>query len=638
VANCPEDGSALDALQGYPPIGSTFADRYEITSLLGYGGMSIVYKARHKHMDRTVAIKVLHPDLINDPVALERFQQESKAAASLTHPNVVTVYDFGCSQGQAFFVMDCLEGTTLEDLLDKGVYIPVERAINIFRQICDGLESAHKKGIIHRDLKPPNIALIPQEDGSDLVKILDFGVAKLLPKSDQQALRLTQTGEIFGSPLYMSPEQCLGKKLDGRSDIYALGCLMYEVLTGVQVVIADSFLEALNKHVGEQPKPFKEVAPHRVIPPAIEELVFKSLAKDPDQRFQTVGEVRDALTRIVAAPCPDQGSMGQTTKQLTGSLGALRVRPITINLKTDSKALTWFSVVSGGILIAFFAFISLWSGPAEDNGTPLNKLTWQVTTSFAESCANNKHYELALKSLGFAKSLAEKFGDNHARLLTTLSLECRILRESRQFGELQKVNERISALKADRIESEYAKTMDYLNGLTDKKNSLDKGIEAVNVEASMEKVLRTSEDLASIGKFNEQESLLRKCKRVFKDLNIQDDEMIAKVNWQLADCLFRQQHTLEIRSQLIEALELCRKSKNEGQTIQALLKLGIFDKDQSDFARARVELDDAVVMSRKQPDRQLRADCLNAYADYFHQLHQEEKAKNLFAEANSLER
>lgn len=638
LANCPEDGTALIALQGYPPIGSTFADRYEITSLLGYGGMSIVYKARHKHMDRIVAIKVLHPDLINDPVALERFQQESKAAASLTHPNVVTVYDFGCSQGQAFFVMDCLEGTTLEDLLERGVYIPVERAINIFKQICDGLESAHKKGIIHRDLKPPNIALIPQEDGTDLVKILDFGVAKLLPKSDQQALRLTQTGEIFGSPLYMSPEQCLGKKLDGRSDIYALGCLMYEVLTGVQVVIADSFLEALNKHVGEQPKPFKEVAPHRVVPQPVEELVFKCLAKDPDQRFQTVGDVRDALTRIVAPACPDPASMGQTTKQLTSSLGSLRVRPITINVKTDSKALTWFSVISGGILITFFAFISLWSGPAEDAGTPLNKMIWQVTTSFAESCANNKHYELASKTLAYAKSLAETFGDNHSRLLATLSLECRVLRDSRQFGQLQKVNARISALKADRIQTEYAKTMDYLNGLSEKKDSLDKGIEAVNIEASMEKVLRTSEDLASIGKYSQQESLIRKCKRVFKDLNIQDDEMSAKLNWQLADCLFRQQNTLEIRSQLIEALVLCRKSKNEHETIQALLKLGIFDKDQSDYARARVELDEAASMSKKQPDKQLTVDCLNAYADYYHQMHQDEKAKSLFAEARSLER
>ena len=639
IANCPEDGSGLIALQGYPPIGSTFADRYQITSLLGYGGMSIVYKARHKHMDRTVAIKVLHPDLMNDPLALERFQQESKAAASLTHPNVVTVYDFGMSsQGQAFFVMDCLEGTTLEELLDKGVYIPVERAINIFRQICEGLESAHKKGIIHRDLKPPNIALIPQEDGTDLVKILDFGVAKLLPKSDQQALRLTQTGEVFGSPLYMSPEQCLGKKLDGRSDIYALGCLMYEVLTGVQAIIADSFLEALNKHVGEQPKPFKEVAPHREIPPELEEIVFKCLAKDADQRFSTAGEVRDALMRFGAPPCPDQSNMGQTTKQLTGSLGRMRIRPITISVKTDSKALTWFSAIIGGLFIVFLAFNALWPGPADDRGTPLSKLTWQIAMSVAESCYNNKNYDLADKSIGFAKSLAQGFGDNHARLLASLSLQCKILRDSKQFDQLQKVNEKISSLRADRIETEYANTMEYLKSLTAKKDSVNKGLDAVNIEASMDRVLRTSEDLASIGKYPQQEELLRRCMRVFKELDINDDEMTAKLKWQLADCLFRQQHTLEIRTQLLEALTLCKKSKNEAETIQALLKLGIFDKDQSDFPDAKMELEEAVALSKKLRENQLTAACLNAYADYFHQLHQEIKAKSLFAEANKLER
>jgi serine/threonine protein kinase len=641
IANCPEDGTSLVALQGYPPIGSTFADRYEITSLLGFGGMSIVYKARHKHMDRIVAIKVLHPDLMNDPMALERFQQESRAAASLTHPNVVTVYDFGMSpQGQAFFVMDCLEGTTLEELLEKQKRLPVDRAVNIFKQICDGLESAHKKGIIHRDLKPPNIALIPQEDGSDLVKILDFGVAKLLPKADGQALRLTQTGEVFGSPLYMSPEQCLGKKLDGRSDLYALGCLMYEVLTGSPAVIADSFLEALNKHVGEEPKSFKEIAPSLAIPGELEAIVFKCLAKDPEQRFRTVGELKDALSRFQSPPCPETTSMNQTGKRLTNTLGQLRTRPITISLKTDSEMLTWFSGIAGGILILTFAFLAFWPGPEDDRGTPLSKLTWQLAMSVAETSYGNKNYAAANQCAEFARSLAQGFGDNHARLLTTLSLECKILRDSGQFANLQKVNERITALKAERIADEYANTMEYLNSLTAKKDYLAKGIEAVNAEASMERVLRASDDLASIGKFAQQETLLRRCKQVFKDLNIHDEELNAKLNWQLADCLFRQQRTLDIRSELLEALDLCRRSKGDStssNTIQSLLKLGIFDKDQSDFPKAKAEIEEAVALARRQKDNHLTASCLNAYADYFHQLHQDDKAKSLFAEASRLD-
>lgn len=642
MLTCPEDGKPLIALKGYPPIGATFADRYEMKSLLGFGGMSIVYKARHKHMDRTVAIKVLHPDLINDPLALERFQQESKAAASLTHPNVVTVYDFGMSQqGQAFFVMDCLEGTTLEELLEKRRRVPVDRAVNIFKQICDGLESAHKKGIIHRDLKPPNIALIPQEDGTDLVKILDFGVAKLLPKSDQQALRLTQTGEVFGSPLYMSPEQCLGKKLDARSDIYALGCLMYETLTGSPAVIADSFLEALNKHVGEAPKAFKETAPSLNIPESVEEIVFKCLEKDPDNRFQTVGEVRDALVRLGAVPCPESGIAGQSGKFQTKSLGQMRTRPITINFKTDSKALTWFSGITGAVLLLGFAFMALWPGPQDDRGTPLSKLTWSIFLSAADTFYASKNYALANQNVDIARSIAEGFGDNHSRLLTTLMLQSRILRDAGQVANLQNVNRRILSLKAQKIETDYERTMTYLNSLSGSKGSLEKGIEAVTAEASAERVFKTCDDLASIGRYAQQEALLRRCKQVFKDLNVHDEELNAKLNWQLADCLFRQQHTLEIRSQLLEALALCRKSQTGAtarNTIEALLKLGVFDKDQSDYSKANEELAQAVALSKKQSDNHLTASCLNAYADYYHQLHDEEKAKRLFAEANHYER
>jgi serine/threonine protein kinase len=635
---CPQDGKTLTLLQGYPPIGATFADRYQIMSLLGSGGMSIIYKARHKLMDRIVAIKVLHPDLINDPVALERFQQESKAAATLAHPNVVTVYDFGISeQGQAFFVMDCLEGPTLDALLEKEGHLPPARALNIFKQICDGLEAAHRKGIIHRDLKPPNIALVPEADGSDLVKILDFGVAKFLPKANQQALRLTQTGEVFGSPLYMSPEQCLGKTLDARSDLYALGCLMYETLTGFPTVIADSFLEALNKHVGEQPKSFKEVAPSLYIPEEIEAVVFKCLAKEPEQRLQSAGEIRDALSRIV---CEQAMAGDLITKKLTNPPGQVRVRPITISLKTDSKILTWFAAITGCLLIVNFAFIAFWPGPPDDRGTPLSKLTWQITMSLADSSCGNGNYSAANQLANFAESLAKGFGDNHARLLATLDMKTRILRSSGQYADLEKINDQISTLKAERIRQDYVRTMACLNSLSGRKDGLQKGLDGVTAQASIDKVYRASDDLGSISDFEKQEELLRRCKQVLKDLNVHDEEINANLDWRLADCLLRQQHTLEIRPLLLEALELSRKSKNadtSGSVVQALLKLGIFDKDQSDFPDSNKELQEAVTLSKKQGDKHLAASCLSAYADYFHQLHDDEKARKLFAEANQLD-
>ncbi len=639
LANCPQDGKAYVDLPGYPPIGSTFAERYEIQSLLGFGGMSIVYKARHMHMERTVAIKVLHPDLMNDPLALERFQQESKAAASLSHPNIVTVYDFGMSAGgQAFFVMDCLEGTTLEDVLEKDGTVPAPRAVNIFKQICDGLECAHQKGIIHRDLKPPNIALIQQADGSDLVKILDFGVAKFMAKGDQKALRLTQTGEVFGSPLYMSPEQCLGKTLDGRSDIYALGCLMYEALTGSPAVAAETFLEALNKHVGEEPKTFKQMAPTLKIPKELEEIVFHCLVKDPDKRYQKAAEAKEDLSELYFE---DAGTADTSAQSLTRPTGTRRTRPITISFKTDSKVLSWFSLISGGILILIIAVGTLWQGPIDDRGTLATKLSWQIAMSAAETFYGNKKYNTAIQCTDFAQSAADKLGDNHARLMGTLVLKAKILRDAAQYSSLGKVNDLISQIKIEKIEQDYKKALAFLDSLGVEHDSVQRGMDAINAQVSIEKVFRASNDLASIDRFADQETLLRRCKKVFENLNVRDEDINAKLDWELADCLFQQQQTLEIRSLLVEALALSRKNKIDTAkraVIQALLKLGIFDKDQTDFPHAKTELEEAVQIAKTQDDKQLSASCLSAYADYFHQLHDDDKAKDLFAEAKKLEK
>jgi eukaryotic-like serine/threonine-protein kinase len=233
IVNCPHDSTPLRGPGTDPLIGSVFAERYLIDSVLGLGGMSIVYKAQHSLMNRTVAIKMLHRSLKEDTLALERFRLEAQAASSLNHQNVITVYDFGISPtGEPFFVMDCIEGESLENLIDRKGRVPFMRAIAIFKQVCDGLEAAHKKGIIHRDLKPANVILMKREDGTEMVKLVDFGIAKLLPQGGKQQQQLTKTGEVFGSPIYMSPEQCLGRELDTRADIYALGCLMYEAVAG----------------------------------------------------------------------------------------------------------------------------------------------------------------------------------------------------------------------------------------------------------------------------------------------------------------------------------------------------------------------------------------------------------------------
>ncbi len=275
-------------------IGTTLDNQYEIISVVGKGGMSFVYKATHLLMKKTVAIKTLLPHLTLQATSLQRFQQEAQAASNLKHPNIIAVHNFGTTpDGEPYLVMDYVEGSSISDDLEKYGFVPVDRAVDIFIQVADALAHAHQRGIIHRDLKPSNILLLEKDGRKDHVNIVDFGIAKMLPQDGVEAVNLTQTGEVFGSPLYMSPEQCKGEKLDARSDIYSMGCLMYETLTGRPATSGDNTMEVLYNHIHEVPAPMK--APLTHVPPQLEKIVFKTLAKDPTQRYQSMGELRDEL-------------------------------------------------------------------------------------------------------------------------------------------------------------------------------------------------------------------------------------------------------------------------------------------------------------------------------------------------------
>lgn len=266
---CPKDGGILVAAKEEPIVGTKIADKYEVLEVLGGGGMGVVYKAKHLLMHRTVAIKMLLPEVVASETALARFQQEAQAASSLSHPNILTVFDFGqTTDGKPYLVMDFLEGKSLAEILQDEDYLPVERAVPIFIQISAGLAHAHGKGVIHRDLKPANIMLVNFEGTGDFVKIVDFGIAKMLPRpgEDGQPVELTHTGQIFGSPLYMSPEQCRGTGLDARSDIYSLGCVLYRVMSGESPFLGQDALEAMFKQVNENPRPFSECCPEMEIP------------------------------------------------------------------------------------------------------------------------------------------------------------------------------------------------------------------------------------------------------------------------------------------------------------------------------------------------------------------------------------
>ncbi len=306
VAACPHDGTLLINVVQDPLLGTTLAGNYEIQEVIGHGGMGVVYKARHALMDRIVAIKMLQAQLISDSMSVKRFQQESKSASRISHPNVITVYDFGISpNGQPFIVMDYLQGISLADLIKNEGQIGVERSIKILAQACDALDHAHKMGVIHRDVKPTNFVLINYDEEKDFVKVVDFGVAKLM-NAGPEGQRLTQAGEVCGSPVYMSPEQCTGAELDQRSDIYSMGIVVYETLTGKLPILGKTMVDTMSKHISEMPPTFTQARPDLYIPERLEQVVFKALAKDPNDRHQTMDELRIDLENAIPRPGKSQ--------------------------------------------------------------------------------------------------------------------------------------------------------------------------------------------------------------------------------------------------------------------------------------------------------------------------------------------
>jgi serine/threonine-protein kinase len=336
---CPEDNTPLTVLAHDRDIGSVIGDRYEILGIVGKGGMGRVYKARHRLMKRIVAIKMLYPNLVSTSSTLKRFQQEAQATSTLSHPNILTVYDFGLTDdGQPYLVMDFLEGISLADVLQEEGNLEVDRCLRIFYQAAAGLAHAHSKGVVHRDLKPSNLMLVNLDENPDFVKIVDFGIAKMMSLDPTEAEPLTRTGEVFGSPMYMSPEQCRGQQLDLRTDIYSLGCVIYRALTGLSPFIGHDQLECMFKQVNERPGSFTEVCPDLFISEELEAVVFKMLEKAPDSRYQTMSEVRQALEAFL----PDFKTMTtvspvrQTTEQPVVSVDKVAITGSTGKLETTS--------------------------------------------------------------------------------------------------------------------------------------------------------------------------------------------------------------------------------------------------------------------------------------------------------------
>jgi tRNA A-37 threonylcarbamoyl transferase component Bud32 len=290
-----------------PLIGVVLSDRYRIIRKLGEGGMGAVYQAEHALIEKRIALKVLFPELTRRTDLVARFLQEAKSASRIGHENVIDISDFGQSpEGLVYIAMEYLDGHDLGHLIKTSGPQPWPRARPILMQIAKALRAAHEHGIIHRDMKPENVFLIQREGRPDFVKVLDFGIAKSV-NEDGDAPRLTQAGMIFGTPEYMSPEQAQGQMPDHRVDVYALGCLMYHLLTGSVPFTADNFMGILTKHMLEPVVPLRQRSPALGIPADVEAVCMRALEKDRDKRWQDMDQFYRALGGAGGEPFETSG-------------------------------------------------------------------------------------------------------------------------------------------------------------------------------------------------------------------------------------------------------------------------------------------------------------------------------------------
>jgi serine/threonine protein kinase len=295
---CPYCGSAVQASGRAPAdpfLGAVVNGKYRVEALVGQGGMGRVYRARHLSLDREVVLKMLHRAYSGDPQIVKRFQREARAASRLDHPNSIAVLDFGeAEDGTLFMVMEYLAGRDLGKVVAEEFPLGDERIVRIGAQVLSALCEAHAKGVIHRDLKPENVMVVARRDNPDFVKVLDFGIAKIVSAGEGEP-KLTQAGLVCGTPEYMSPEQARGAELDARSDLYSTGVLLYQLCTGALPFDSETPVGFLTAHLSQLPVPPRTRRPDLSISPSLDVLVSRALEKDPARRFQSADEMRTAL-------------------------------------------------------------------------------------------------------------------------------------------------------------------------------------------------------------------------------------------------------------------------------------------------------------------------------------------------------
>jgi eukaryotic-like serine/threonine-protein kinase len=374
----PPPASGVYIPPGDTLVGTTIVDRYHVERKLGEGGMGSVYLATHITLEKAVALKVLHGEFSRRADLVERFLQEARSASRIRHENVIDITDFGTTpDGLVFFAMEFLKGHDLHEEVARaklaGRVLPWSRTSKIFLQICAALSAAHARGIVHRDLKPENIYLVEWLGHSDFVKLLDFGIAKMT-EVNEEGRKLTRTGMLFGTPEYMSPEQAKGEKVDHRVDVYAMGCILQQLVTGRVPFEADNFMGILSMHLSEEPPPITdEQLEDAGAPVGIRAVVAKALAKDPDARFQSIDELAQAVLAAEAGEVmpfmvePSPG--GRVRTQWTGNV-KLPDRPAAPVAGPARKSpLPWIAAGLGALGVAGALVLALGRGGGAGEAT-----------------------------------------------------------------------------------------------------------------------------------------------------------------------------------------------------------------------------------------------------------------------------
>jgi serine/threonine protein kinase len=431
---CPNDSTPLNG-----GIETKTVTNYRFLRLIGEGGMANVYEAEHVVLKKRVAIKVLKAHL-HETSAFIRFQHEAQTASRVRHPNIVGVYDCGMSElGEPYMVMDLVVGETLDKQLKNGP-LSINESLEIIKQVCAGVACAHENGVLHRDLKPSNIILEDQSK-EKVARVLDFGIAKIVEDSSNAALK-TRTGELIGTPAYMSPEQIGGGTLDQRSDIFALGCILYELLTGQPPVVGNSIMEIMYKQVNEQPCSLSQASLGRKFPKQLENIVSRSIDKEPSDRFATAKRMLIAIENFQAGKNVDNEdeSIQPATYKSPGKANLPAFNSKSSNSSkssNNSNSSKWLKVpliISGVILLISFCAITIYGVMKSDAPTNAPNIvthfgvTKSVDMSAVEQNASSNMADLAFKTslsnMGDVQSLVlpEDCSDASLKLVKNLKL------------------------------------------------------------------------------------------------------------------------------------------------------------------------------------------------------------------------